>query len=213
MLTLTYGTLMLYAAVAVVIVFVAMFYAYERGSKETMDNVASLRKTLRYLVKTGNKEAAELNEKLAYFAERLRQVNNLYVAEQEWGTAVLEALAKHKSPLLLEEGFTSAEMVAELEWIVAKNALDPKASVKAKNLITRGVRKGAKKVRDQLGKKLEAKDDTIRHLQQAVDAALQHNLNYTAAVGDVLEQRVKLPAVRMSLVNAIEKAIEYKTKG
>lgn len=104
-----------------------------------------------------------------------------------------------------------ATMLQLLLEDAAKHAVDPAVSQKAKNLHTRGVRKGAKMGREQMRKLMQKSIDnqaaTIRHYDECVKESEKMRITYRTAVHNVLEDKVALPGVRKSLRHAISEEI------
>lgn len=90
---------------------------------------------------------------------------------------------------------------------VAECAIDPAQNQKAKNLHTRGVRKGAKAGREQMRKLMQKCIDnqaaTIRHYDVELTNANKRRMRFTEAVTNVLNDKIALPGVRRSLTQAI----------
>jgi hypothetical protein len=96
----------------------------------------------------------------------------------------------------------------------ATQALDPAISQKAKNLHTRGVRKGAAKGREQmrkfLMKSIDNQAETIQQMSNHIarkdnticEQAIEREL-YREAVRITLEDKIALPGVRKSIKQAI----------
>lgn len=89
----------------------------------------------------------------------------------------------------------------------AKDALDPKISKAAKNLHTRGVRKGAKAGREQMRKLMQKCIDnqaaTIRHYDEELTKANMRRMRFTEAVTNVMNDKIALPGVRRAFNQAI----------
>lgn len=89
----------------------------------------------------------------------------------------------------------------------AKDALDPTISKAAKNLHTRGVRKGAKAGREQMRKLMQKCIDnqaaTIRQYDVERHVANKRRRLFTEAVTNVMNDKIALPGVRRAFNQAI----------
>lgn len=89
----------------------------------------------------------------------------------------------------------------------AKDALDPAISKAAKNLHTRGVRKGAKAGREQMRKLMQKCIDnqaaTIRQHDVELTKANMRRMRFTEAVTNVMNDKIALPGVRRAFNQAI----------
>lgn len=89
----------------------------------------------------------------------------------------------------------------------AKDALDPATSKAAKNLHTRGVRKGAKAGREQMRKLMQKCIDnqaaTTRHYDEELTKANMRRMRFTEAVTNVMNDKIALPGVRRAFNQAI----------
>lgn len=89
----------------------------------------------------------------------------------------------------------------------AKDALDPAISKAAKNLHTRGVRKGAKAGREQMRKLMQKCIDnqaaTIRQYDVELTKANMRRMRFTEAVTNVMNDKIALPGVRRAFNQAI----------
>lgn len=98
-------------------------------------------------------------------------------------------------------------MMAEIIKWETKVALDPAVSKAAKNLHTRGVRKGAKAGREQMRKLMQKAIDnqalTIESYRNERDIANNRRMRFTRAVTNVLNDKIALPGVRRSIVQSI----------
>lgn len=98
-------------------------------------------------------------------------------------------------------------MMAEIVKCEVEMALDPTISKPAKNLVTRGVRKGAKAGREQMRKLMQKSIDnqaeTIRHYDECVRESEKMRITYKSAVNNVLDDKVALRGIRKSIKKAI----------
>jgi len=98
-------------------------------------------------------------------------------------------------------------MMAEIIKWETKMALDPLISKAAKNLHTRGVRKGAAKGREQMRKFLMKSIDnqaaTIDELSRSLSIANARRMRFTEAVTNVMNDKIALPGVRRAFNQAI----------
>jgi hypothetical protein len=113
-----------------------------------------------------------------------------------------------------KHGDNPTEMLTQLALHVATQAVDPTLSQKAKNLHTRGVRKGAAKGREQmrkfLMKSIDNQAETIQQMSNHIarkdnticEQAIEREL-YREAVRITLEDKIALPGVRKSIKQAI----------
>lgn len=106
-----------------------------------------------------------------------------------------------------KHGNNPTVMLSNLALHVAKIAIDPSLSQKAKNLHTAGVRKGAKRGRAQMQKLMQKSIDkqaaTIHELDRALFESQGKRQIFKEAVLNVLNDKVALPGVRKSLREAI----------
>ena len=98
-------------------------------------------------------------------------------------------------------------MIETITKDAAKDALDPAISKAAKNLHTRGVRKGAKAGREQMRKLMQKCIDnqaaTIRHYDEELTKANMRRMRFTEAVTNVMNDKIALPGVRRAFNQAI----------
>lgn len=98
-------------------------------------------------------------------------------------------------------------MIETITKDAAKDALDPTISKAAKNLHTRGVRKGAKAGREQMRKLMQKCIDnqaaTIRQYDVELTKANLRRMRFTEAVTNVMNDKIALPGVRRAFNQAI----------
>lgn len=125
----------------------------------------------------------------------------------EYRAAVVQAMTDLGIWDYSSHGGDPVKMLGDLAIHVAKQAIDPTLSQKAKNLHTRGVRAGAKKGRAQMQKLMQKSIDnqagTINKLYSMYDDSVAVRQRFKDAVINTLNDKVALPGVRKSIREAI----------
>lgn len=121
--------------------------------------------------------------------------------------AIVECLVVNDLWKLSVHGDDPMEMLAVLVNAERSEALDPAVSKQAKNLHTRGVRKGAAIGRKQMAKIMQKCIDdqaaTIRHYDVELTNANVRRMRLTEAVTNVMNDKLALPGVRRAFNQAI----------
>ena len=151
------------------------------------------------LLKAG--EALELE------VQRYSQLTARHAFADKFRKAIVEYLVVNHLWDFRVHGDDPMEMLAVLVNAERAEALDPAVSKAAKNLHTRGVRKGAKAGREQMRKLMQKCIDnqaaTIRHYDVGLTNANKRRMRFTEAVTNVLNDKIALPGVRRSIVQSI----------
>jgi hypothetical protein len=147
------------------------------------------------------------NESIEMLDREVGKYQNQWKYADNYRKAVVEYLVVNHLWKFTEHGDDPVAMMAEIIKWETKMALDPAISKPAKNLITRGVRKGAKAGREQMRKQMQKYIDnqatTIRHYDECVRASEKMRITYKTAVRNVLNDKVALKGVRKSIKHAI----------
>lgn len=121
--------------------------------------------------------------------------------------AIVEALVTHSLWKFTKHEDNPSMMLTVLCDYVAKCAVDPLQNQKAKNLHTRGVRKGAKMGREQMRKQMQKCIDnqaaTIRQYDVELTNANVRRMRFTEAVTNVMNDKLALPSVRRAFNQAL----------
>jgi hypothetical protein len=180
-------------------------YFQERNAlRNSYENaLAQERKTVRVL----EIQLLKANESIEVLDREVGKYRSQWKYADNYRKAIVEYLVVNHLWKFTEHGDDPMAMMAEIIKWETKMALDPAISKPAKNLITRGVRKGAKAGREQMRKLMQKCIDnqaaTIRHYDQELTAANLRRMRFTEAVTNVLDDKIALKSVRKSIKQGI----------
>lgn len=178
--------------------------------KDCEDNVAFQRRTM----EAGRNHVRLLEIALGQAKEALELERNAFngmkaqwVYADRYRKAIVEALLSHDIWDFDKHEANPSLMLALFSKHVMECAVDPALNPKAKNLHTRGVRKGAAMGRKQMVKLMQKSIDnqaqTINEYSNALQASRTRYGQFVLATRNVLDDKIALPSVRRALRRAI----------
>lgn len=227
-----FNTIMMFVGVAVFILPVTYMLGYARREKQHGDtikkceeNVSFQRHTLmqmhqteiaqeRNVVRELEISLLKAGESIEVLDREVDKYRNQWKYADSYRKALVESLVVNHLWDFRLHNADPMEMLAVLINAERAEALDPAVSKQAKNLHTRGVRKGAKAGREQMRKLMQKSIDnqamTIEMLQSDLkmaqddfdDVLLRKNIMFQA-YNNILNDKIALPSVRKAFKVAV----------